>query len=318
MADNIIVTKESKKGSEVPAATGLASAQVANTLAKSQPTPFSENFVILTQDDQNLALDQARKSGKVETPLETYTNLNPYFTDDPKVKGTNLAASLPKPTDRKKQVADKENSRTVATAAIDKSKNTFKQNSQEIMNNGLVRSREPIVIVPKKDLICQLFLVPTWDSNERNTIVTENAAGTTVLNKSVYSTTEFFLEAVQEQDAEKYQIVETFGENKIYFYGTRPKVYSFSGILLNTDSHPWKRTFLEKYDQAIRGTKCSEQKRRVYLVYDDVLAEGYILNISTQTSASTPNSCPFAFTMFITNIIRTAIASPYNEAIPNQ
>lgn len=235
--------------------------------------------------DKGLSLAE---TDKAITPSEIYDQMiNSAITE-----------SAPTPEARSKIIENASEADILTT--LEKQKNTqFASAATAIVSYGLDKAHQPISITPKPDYIAKVFLVPTWESTERNNITSGSA-----LSSSIYSTTDFFLDSVSEQEAEKYQIIETFGDNKVYFYGSRPKVYTFSGRLLNSSSHQWKTSFINKYQTHLRGTKCAENKQRIYLWYDEVLAEGYILNLSINTSADVPNLCPFSFTMFITNVVR--------------
>jgi len=113
-------------------------------------------------------------------------------------------------------------------------------------------------------------------------------------------TAEFLLQNVSEASEEKYQLVETFGEPIGFFYGSRPKIYQYSGTLLNTEDYPWKDKWKANYENEFRGTKCVEKKSRAYLTYDFVLREGYILSLSTSQDSASPNNVNFSFAMFVT------------------
>ena len=122
---------------------------------------------------------------------------------------------------------------------------------------------------------------------------------------------EFLLQSVQEATQEKYQLVETFGETVGFFFGSRPKVYAYSGVLLNTFDYPWRDNWKEFYDSELRGSKCVESGKRAYLTYDFVIREGYILSMGMSDNSSVPNSLDFNFTMFIT---REANLNPQKKA----
>lgn len=111
----------------------------------------------------------------------------------------------------------------------------------------------------------------------------------------------FLLQDVQEQRAEKQQIVETFGEDYIFFFGERPRFLRFAGVLMNTADFNWKSEWWENYENNLRGSKLVELNARLYVYFDDVVVEGYILDSSTTWSAGTPYSVPFQFTLFVTN-----------------
>ena len=70
--------------------------------------------------------------------------------------------------------------------------------------------------------------------------------------------TEFILEDVQEQMAERFQLQETFGDFNVFFFGKRAEIYTYSGSLLNADGNlQWRNQFLDNYDRFLRGTKAA-------------------------------------------------------------
>ena len=113
--------------------------------------------------------------------------------------------------------------------------------------------------------------------------------------------TKFFLESVSESRVEKAQVIETFGEFVAFFFGRRPEVYQFGGRLLNTKIHDWKNDFQEVYDNFLRGTKAVENGATVFIQYDDVVAEGFLMNCNVEYSGIANNECPFNFSMIVTN-----------------
>lgn len=113
--------------------------------------------------------------------------------------------------------------------------------------------------------------------------------------------TEFILEDVQEQMAERFQLQETFGDFNVFFFGKRAEIYTYSGSLLNADGNlQWRNQFLDNYDRFLRGTKAAELKARVYLLYDDVIREGFILSAGIAQNSFTEGVVKFNFTMLIT------------------
>jgi hypothetical protein len=111
---------------------------------------------------------------------------------------------------------------------------------------------------------------------------------------------EFLLQSVSEATEERYQLVETFGDTIGFFFGTRPKIYQYSGVLLNTADYAWRDSWKNTYESELRGTKCVDHKVRAYLTYDFVLREGYILGMNMGQMSANPNTVDFSFTMFIT------------------
>lgn len=180
-------------------------------------------------------------------------------------------------------------------------KSSFPTNLEELVGGvertdiAVTRSVEDLIIRPKPETVAKIFILPEWSNQERRNPASVN-------NKNVsYATTDFALLTVQEQAAEKYQVIETFGDDILYFYGKRPTVYNFSGNLLNTSEYQWKNNFYNNYQEIMRGTKCAENKTRIYMVYDDVIVEGYILNLNMSMNSNETKMIPFSFSMFITN-----------------
>jgi len=114
--------------------------------------------------------------------------------------------------------------------------------------------------------------------------------------------TEFILEEVQEQMAERYQLQETFGDFSIFFFGKRAEIFRYSGSLLNAQGNlQWRNQFLHQYENYLRGSKCAELKARAYLLYDDVIREGFILSAAVQQSSSVDGVVKFTFELLVTN-----------------
>lgn len=111
----------------------------------------------------------------------------------------------------------------------------------------------------------------------------------------------FLIQSVQEQRVEKSQIILTFGAPYIFFFGEQPRVLNVSGVLLNTVDFNWRAEWWENYDKYLRGTACVRSKTRVYLSWDDVVTEGYILSAACDEKATEQNYVSFQFQMFLTN-----------------
>lgn len=130
--------------------------------------------------------------------------------------------------------------------------------------------------------------------------IEDKAAGTTTGGKTTrYSN--FLVQGIQESREEKQQIVLTFGEPYIFFYGEQPRMLQISGALMNTEDFNWRAEWWDNYDKYLRGTKAVEKHARVYLSWDDIIVEGYLINCSAQDSSENRNVVMFNFTMFLTN-----------------
>jgi len=110
----------------------------------------------------------------------------------------------------------------------------------------------------------------------------------------------FFVQSVQEQRQEKQQIIETFGDSYIFFFGESPRLLTVQGMLLNTADFQWKAEWWENYERFFRGTKLVEQGARLFLIYDEVMIEGYIISAQATEQNEVPQVIPFGFQMFVT------------------
>lgn len=115
------------------------------------------------------------------------------------------------------------------------------------------------------------------------------------------SYTNFILQSVQEDFVEKQQIVDTFGEAYIFFFGQAPQVLACTAVLINSHDFNWKAEFIENYNTYLRGTKLVEMGARCYLFYDDNIVEGYMMNARIISESMTPNSAQLQFQFFVTS-----------------
>jgi len=113
--------------------------------------------------------------------------------------------------------------------------------------------------------------------------------------------TDFLLEEVQEQMAERFQLQETFGDFNVFFFGRRAEIFTYSGTLINAGGDlGWRNNFLYNYENYLRGTKCAELKARAYMLYDDVVREGYILSAGLSQNSVVEGAVKFNFTLLVT------------------
>jgi hypothetical protein len=109
----------------------------------------------------------------------------------------------------------------------------------------------------------------------------------------------FIINGIEDQRMEKQTVVETFGEDFIFFFGERPRFLSVSGMLINSADFNWKNEWWENYDRYLRGTRLVEMNARMYLYFDDVVIEGYIIGASARQDAATPLAVPLQFQIFV-------------------
>jgi hypothetical protein len=124
----------------------------------------------------------------------------------------------------------------------------------------------------------------------------------------------FIIQQITDNRQEKSQILETFGDPFIFFFGERPRILQVSGLLMNTRDFNWRTEFWYNYERYLRGTKLVELNARIYLFWDDILVEGYMLGAQAQDDANLPYHIPFTFTLFVTN--HTYLSSVGDDAYP--
>jgi hypothetical protein len=111
----------------------------------------------------------------------------------------------------------------------------------------------------------------------------------------------YILQSVSESRDEKLQLLETFGQAYGFFFGERPRVVQFSGLLVNTADFNWRSEWWANYEAVFRGTKLVEKNARLYITYDDIVIEGYMLNANTgQQAEANPNLVTLNFSMWVT------------------
>jgi hypothetical protein len=117
----------------------------------------------------------------------------------------------------------------------------------------------------------------------------------------VWEYSDFILQQVNDQRVERQQIIETFGDTFIYFFGERPRMVTFSGLLMNTEDFNWRAQFWENYEKFFRGSKLVQSNARMYLAYDTIVLEGYPISAVAVDDATNPYQVSFSVTMFMTD-----------------
>lgn len=112
---------------------------------------------------------------------------------------------------------------------------------------------------------------------------------------------DFIIQKIEDQRVEKQSIIETFGDSFIFFFGERPRVFTFSGVLVNSEDFNWRSQFWYNYENHLRGTKLVERNARAFLAYDSIVVEGYPINAMATEDSTDHHLVPFQMTMFVTN-----------------
>jgi hypothetical protein len=131
---------------------------------------------------------------------------------------------------------------------------------------------------------------------------------------TTFTYSNFIIQNIVDSRQEKSQILETFGDPFIFFFGERPRILQVSGLLMNTRDFNWRTEFWYNYENYLRGTKLVELNARLYLFWDDILVEGYVLGAQAQDNADMPYHIPFSFNLFVTS--HTYLGSIGDDAYP--
>ena len=139
--------------------------------------------------------------------------------------------------------------------------------------------RRPLRGIEVKDDTYAIFRVIRSDGTEIPLIDSGGEDGT----NNYYSN--FIITSLQEARMEKSQIIETFGETFIFFFGEQPRFIDVTAVLINSNDFNWRAEFLATYDKYLRGTKLTELGACAYLFYDDNIVSGYLMQCQVADSA---------------------------------
>lgn len=160
---------------------------------------------------------------------------------------------------------------------------------------GASRARRPLRGLEIKEDTYGIIKVVRSDGSELELFDSSSETG----RSTQY--TNFILQSVNEARMEKHQIVETFGEAYIYFFGEHPRFLDVQAVLVSSHDFNWEAEFWANYNDYLRGTKLVEMGARTYLFYDDVVVEGYWLQAQATKTSDTPLMVQLSFRLFLTN-----------------
>ena len=109
----------------------------------------------------------------------------------------------------------------------------------------------------------------------------------------------FLMTSVAWRQAEKYQIVETFGQPIVYFFGERPIFFKVTGVAYDSYNMPWLTAFLDRYDSDLRGTRLNWKGWSVFLVFENNVIEGFITDVEGQKGGATPGHANISFSFLV-------------------
>lgn len=124
----------------------------------------------------------------------------------------------------------------------------------------------------------------------------------------------FILQNVRLVQEERYFVFQALnGDTTTFFFGDKPVVYNFSGILLDTKNQQWFNDFDFFYKKYLRGSSSILNKTRVFMIYSDQIIEGFMLNVQMSKEGSWTDQSSFSFDFLL--IQKTVIGSSYKDPI---
>ncbi len=160
---------------------------------------------------------------------------------------------------------------------------------------GLTNVRRPLRGIEIKEDTYASIKVIRSDGSEVSFKDSSSATG----ESRVYSN--FILQSVQEARMEKHQIVETFGEPYIFFFGEAPRFLDIQAVLVNSNDFNWEAEWWANWETTLRGSKSVEQGARTYLFYDDNVVEGYMLMAQAVKVSTEPVMVQLTWRMFVSS-----------------
>jgi len=136
-------------------------------------------------------------------------------------------------------------------------------------------------------------------SNNKKLKVLANTSAQEVYKNT--STTNMIVQRVDESRQEKQQIIETFGEDFVYYYGQRPRMITVSAMLPESEEFQYAQEFWTNYDRVLRGTKLVTRDARVFFTVAGQLFEGYLSTAQTSRTADQPRLIQLSFQMYVTH-----------------
>lgn len=111
----------------------------------------------------------------------------------------------------------------------------------------------------------------------------------------------FLLRQYSSRADERMQVFQAInGDVSMYFFGERPRIYSFSGIMYDTYNQQWANKLMRDYDSKLRGTKSIENRTEVCIVYEDKFLQGFVLNLTISKNAELPSGVQFTLDYILT------------------
>ena len=199
------------------------------------------------------------------------------------------------------------------TQTLQKAQQAQKEKAQDVDRYKPIR-RPLVGLEIKEDTYATLEV---RDANGRASKTIKNTSTKQDDLLETYSSN-FSVESITEQRNEKSQIVQTFGDDFIYFFGERPVQLNISLILPDAQNFRWHQEFWENYASELRGTSLARTQKRAYFTIDDRIFEGYLTSASFSRDANTPMLVRVQVIFLVTNTIWiNALTNKVSLNLPN-
>lgn len=129
----------------------------------------------------------------------------------------------------------------------------------------------------------------------------EDPFGTEQAFEILFQTNKFLLTSVNEQQMERTSFVETFGDTYLYLFGTKAKVWNYTGELMDTRGLDWVNSWRSAYDRYMKGSASTKLRATAYLIYNNVVRQGIIVASGIGQSNAQYGFARFNFQMFVLN-----------------
>ena len=111
--------------------------------------------------------------------------------------------------------------------------------------------------------------------------------------------TQYMLTSVRMATKDVIQIIKTFSGFRILAFDGEPQVWSFQGVLMNTENENWFANWRANYVQYMSPVQCARMGTEVVLTFQDFLVAGIITNPSMGLDANSDGAVPFSFNMIL-------------------
>jgi len=110
----------------------------------------------------------------------------------------------------------------------------------------------------------------------------------------------FLIQSIRENRNTISKVQLNFADSwNVFFFGSSPVSITISGALLDTEDFPYYQEFMTAYDKYISGSKMIQKNKKILVSYDGKVIDGFILNLTSQTSVGMEQVKNFTMTVLV-------------------